>query len=109
MYLLETQGEHIDLSPTRVIDPQRFAYLGWQRPNSTFGISEVLSHKGNSLEAAARFFAVLRRLGRDGREGIIAELPPEHGLGKAIRDRLQRGASGYAQTKSHLWEITTTS
>ena len=117
LYLIETQhtgdqsseessGLH---SSNQVIDPLRFAYLGWQNPDLRFGVSEVLSAQGDSTEAASRVFAILRDLGRGDRDGIIAELPPEYGLGEAIRDRLKRGASGYARVNSGVWEVPTTS
>lgn len=58
-----------------------------------FGAAEVLSASGNLREAAARFFAVLRRLDEAGMERIHAELLPEAGLGIAINDRLRRAAA----------------
>lgn len=52
-----------------------------------------LSASGDLIEAAARLFAMLRQL--DQRPGrIIAVAPiPEHGLGRAINDRLRRAAA----------------
>ena len=56
-----------------------------------------LSERGDLVEAAARLFAGLRRLDEDGlRLGLrgIAAMPvPTHGLGLAIRDRLERAAA----------------
>ena len=86
------------------IEPGRFAYLGWRDHRSEFGTSEVLSSRGDMVEAASRVFAVLRRLGQGDWEGIIAELPPERGLGMAIRDRLKRGSSGYTTVNSGAWQ-----
>ncbi len=56
-----------------------------------------LSAGGDLVEAAARLFAGLRQLDEDGlRLGLrgIAAMPiPTHGLGLAIRDRLERAAA----------------
>ena len=56
-----------------------------------------LSPDGDLGEAAARLFAGLRHLdeegGRLGLSGIAAMPIPRHGLGLAIRDRLQRAAA----------------
>ena len=56
-----------------------------------------LSERGDLVEAATRLFAGLRRLDEDGlRLGLrgIAAMPiPAHGLGLAIRDRLERAAA----------------
>jgi L-threonylcarbamoyladenylate synthase len=54
---------------------------------------EVLSEKGNLIEAAASLFAALRRLDRARLERIIAKPVPEQGLGRAILDRLRRAAN----------------
>jgi len=58
-----------------------------------FGASEVMSASGDLREAAARFFAALRRLDEAGLECIHAEMPPQAGLGIAINDRLRRAAA----------------
>ncbi len=51
-----------------------------------------LSPSGNLVEAAANLFAVLHMADADGRP--IAVVPiPEHGLGRAINDRLRRAAA----------------
>lgn len=52
-----------------------------------------LSAKGDVVEAAANLFAMLRALDRPGECAGIAVMPvPEHGLGRAINDRLRRAA-----------------
>jgi len=51
-----------------------------------------LSPAGDLAEAAANLFAMLRRL--DGGHGIAVAPIPEHGLGRAINDRLRRAAEG---------------
>jgi L-threonylcarbamoyladenylate synthase len=55
--------------------------------------SEVLSQTGDLREAAADFFAALRRLDAMDLDLIAAEPFPETGLGQALNDRLQRAAS----------------
>lgn len=53
---------------------------------------EVLSPAGDLREAAANFFAALRRLDSAGLELIVAAPFPDAGLGRALNDRLQRAA-----------------
>ncbi|MFN0056181.1 MAG: L-threonylcarbamoyladenylate synthase [Planctomycetales bacterium] len=57
-----------------------------------FAVVEVLSRHGDLGEAAANFFAALRRLDEAGLEWIVAETFPEVGLGRALNDRLRRAA-----------------
>ncbi|MBD3394105.1 MAG: threonylcarbamoyl-AMP synthase [Chitinivibrionales bacterium] len=58
------------------------------------GIIEVLSKSGDTREAAANFFAALRRLDSLNLRMIVAEYAPAHGLGKAINNRLSKAAGG---------------
>ena len=51
-----------------------------------------LSTTGDLLEAAANLFGCLHELDADGRPIAVAPIP-EHGLGQAINDRLQRAAA----------------
>lgn len=53
----------------------------------------ALSESGDLREAAAKLFAVLRYLDKLPISYIFAELLPEHGLGRAINDRLKRAAA----------------
>lgn len=59
------------------------------------GFAEVLwlSRSGDLAEAAANLFAMLRRLDRPSFSGIAVMPIPEHGLGRAINDRLRRAAA----------------
>ena len=59
-----------------------------------FSVAEVLSASGNLTEAAANFFAALRRLDAAQVEWIIVEPLPNRGLGVALNDRLTRAAHG---------------
>jgi L-threonylcarbamoyladenylate synthase len=59
------------------------------------GFAEVLwlSRSGDLAEAAANLFAMLRRLDRPPFTGIAVMPIPDHGLGRAINDRLRRAAA----------------
>ena len=59
------------------------------------GFAEVLwlSRSGDLAEAAANLFAMLRRLDRPPFTGIAVMPVPEHGLGRAINDRLRHAAA----------------
>lgn len=59
-----------------------------------FAAAEVLSAGGDLTEAAATFFAALRRLDAAQVERIVAEPLPNRGLGVALNDRLSRAAHG---------------
>ena len=58
-----------------------------------FTVVEVLSPSGDLTAAAARFFAALRRLDAAGVDRIVATRFPNHGLGRALNDRLTRAAT----------------
>jgi L-threonylcarbamoyladenylate synthase len=57
-----------------------------------FAAVEVLSPTLDLAEAAAGFYAALRRLDASGADAIIARPFPETGLGRALNDRLRRAA-----------------
>ncbi|HTV46151.1 MAG TPA: L-threonylcarbamoyladenylate synthase [Stellaceae bacterium] len=52
-----------------------------------------LSRSGDLAEAAANLFTMLRRLDRPDFTGIAVMPIPDHGLGRAINDRLRRAAA----------------
>lgn len=54
---------------------------------------EILSLTGDLDEAAQHLFAAMRTLDRLSVSLILAEQVPNHGLGRAINDRLQRAAA----------------
>jgi len=60
--------------------------------NLKFLYVEILSKKGDIREAAANFFAAIRRLDAMNLDLILAEPVPEIGLGRAIMDRLRRAS-----------------
>ena len=65
------------------------------RPNIPAGFAEIqwLSHSADLAEAAANLFAMLRRLDRPEFSSIAVMPIPDHGLGRAINDRLHRAAA----------------
>jgi L-threonylcarbamoyladenylate synthase len=64
-------------------------------PDAPPGFAETLwlSRSGDLAEAAANLFVMLRRLDRPSFTGIAVMPIPEHGLGRAINDRLRRAAA----------------
>jgi L-threonylcarbamoyladenylate synthase len=64
-------------------------------PEAPAGFAEVLwlSRSGDLAEAAANLFSMLRRADRSPFTGIAVMSVPEHGLGRAINDRLRRAAA----------------
>jgi L-threonylcarbamoyladenylate synthase len=56
-------------------------------------INSVLAPSGNLSEAAQNLFKSLRWMGNQQVEIILTEYVPDHGLGRAINDRLKRASS----------------
>jgi L-threonylcarbamoyladenylate synthase len=54
---------------------------------------EALSDDGNLIEVAANLFATLRRIDSLELDRVVIESVPEHGIGRAIMDRLRRAAT----------------
>ena len=77
-----------------VSSPNRCGLLTLQPHPAAFRFAavEVLSVDGDLTEAAANFFAALRRLDAASVERIIALPFPNRGLGRALNDRLTRAA-----------------
>lgn len=53
----------------------------------------ILTKDGNLNEASYRLFSALRDMDQQDVDLIVTELVPDHGLGKAINDRLTRAAA----------------
>lgn len=72
----------------------RVGRLAFRPLASTTGYAavEILSPTGDLREAAANFFAALRRLDALGLDRIVADHFPDEGLGRALNDRLRRAA-----------------
>lgn len=66
----------------------------WPVPIDGFRSVEILSVRGDLLEAAARLFAAMRQLDTGGYSRIFAVGVPEQGIGHAMMDRLRRAARG---------------
>ncbi|MCA8995691.1 MAG: threonylcarbamoyl-AMP synthase [Planctomycetaceae bacterium] len=69
---------------------------------ASFGAVEILSQTGSLTEAAARFFGALRRLDAAPVSRLYAHSFPDHGLGRALNDRLTRAAAGAPANESNL-------
>ena len=78
-----------------VIDARPGEALLAYGPDAPPGFAEMLwlSRSGDLAEAAANLFAMLRRLDQPSFSGIAVMPIPEHGLGRAINDRLRRAAA----------------
>ena len=57
------------------------------------GATRLVVRPASTAEAAANLFAMMRRLDRPPFTGIAVMPIPEHGLGRAINDRLRRAAA----------------
>jgi L-threonylcarbamoyladenylate synthase len=63
-----------------------------ERTGDHFTAVEVLAPDGDPVRAAARLFEALHALDQAGLDRIVAQPVPEHGLGRAVMDRLRRAA-----------------
>ena len=95
-------------TPIRIVKPEQFPHLAadsaGQRCGALlvaeptgdveFAAVEVLSSSGDLTECARNFFSSLRRLDAQSCDVILATPFPEHGLGRALNDRLRRAARG---------------
>ncbi|VVM04358.1 L-threonylcarbamoyladenylate synthase [Methylacidimicrobium tartarophylax] len=66
--------------------------LAWGPCQDGFAIACSLSSSSQLEEAAANLFGRLRELDESGVSRIYAMLAPDHGLGRAINERLQKAA-----------------
>lgn len=84
--------------PTSVHPLSRAALLAFASADEkgAFLAVEILSASGDLAEAAANYFAALRKLDGTKADFILAQEVPEEGLGLAIMDRLCRAAAGTA-------------
>ncbi|MEM1157639.1 MAG: L-threonylcarbamoyladenylate synthase [Verrucomicrobiota bacterium] len=62
-----------------------------------------LSGSGDLVEAGVRLFGAMRELDARNYQSIIAFPVPDHGMGRAINDRLQKAASGYVVWREGNW------
>ena len=103
LYIWDKEANGRPATEEHKISISRYAWLGWQRHREAFGLSYILSESGDSYEAAHQVFALLREMSEQSVLGIIAELPPADNLGRAIQDRLRRGASGFVGQQQNEW------
>ena len=82
----------VRLAATQARPGEALLAFGSDRPPG-FAETLWLSCSGDLAEAAANLFAMLRRLDRPSFTGIAVMPIPEHGLGRAINDRLRHAAA----------------
>jgi L-threonylcarbamoyladenylate synthase len=85
----------VRLNATEILAGEGALLFGDARPAGVGHAARIvnLSPSGNLAEAAANLFAALRDLDASGAETIAVGAIPQHGLGEAINDRLQRAAA----------------
>ena len=83
-------------SPGEVREPARCGLLTFRPTDAAdrFAACETLSAGGDLTQAAAGFYAALRRLDALGLDRLAATRFPPTGLGAALNDRLRRAAAG---------------
>ena len=89
LYLEETLPEGLN------IDPGSAGYIRFKEPypGAPWENQVILSGSADLNEAAKNLFSALRRMDEMPVSCVMAELLPEHGLGRAINDRLRRAAT----------------
>jgi L-threonylcarbamoyladenylate synthase len=101
LILIEADAEAADLAASMALEARKFSgkKLGIMLPEGIdlreeFNGAQVLRWgRWDSPEAMAReLYAGLRRLDGDACQVILCPLPPEQGIGAAIRDRLRKAA-----------------
>jgi L-threonylcarbamoyladenylate synthase len=81
---------------TEVNDNDNYAYLGFSKYDDRFKIEHqlLLSENEDLDEAAKKLFTSLRALDQNPHiHTIVVSFVPEHGLGRAINDRLRRATA----------------
>jgi len=88
-------GDLTKLIPHYTSQGKSFGVLSFQNFSKEVALEKQLrlSQNGNLKEAAANLFAAMRSLDGMNIEFILAELVPDHDLGKAINDRLKRASA----------------
>lgn len=76
-------------------EPEKVGYLGWNKevPSLPKKNQVILSRTENLAEAARNLFSAMHQLDKLDIKIIVADTFPNHGLGKAINDRLRRAAA----------------
>jgi L-threonylcarbamoyladenylate synthase len=88
-------GDLTKLIPHYASQGKSFGVLSFQNFSEEVVLEKqiILSQNGNLKEAAVNLFAAMRSLDGMNIEFILAELAPDHDLGKAINDRLKRASA----------------
>lgn len=94
LFLVHAPGE------VSVSERKQAGLLAWGPCQSDFAICRSLSRSYRLEEAAANLFGQLRELDESGVSRIFAMLVPDHGLGRAINERLRKGAEDPLPPKS---------
>ncbi|MDD4933714.1 MAG: L-threonylcarbamoyladenylate synthase [Methylacidiphilaceae bacterium] len=94
--LLVQAPEEVPLSNRR-----EAGLLAWGPCREGFAVCRSLSPSYRLEEAAANLFDRLRELDESGVNRIYAMLVPAHGLGRAINERLRKGANVSASPRNH--------
>lgn len=71
---------------------KKIGIISFEKPFPDY-LNSVLAPSGNLPEAAQNLFKSLRWMGNQQVEIILTEFVPNHGLGRAINDRLKRASS----------------
>ncbi len=93
LILVQAPGE-VPLS-----DRREAGLLTWGPCRAGFAVCHSLSPSHRLQEAAANLFGRLRELDESGVKRIYAMLVPDHGLGRAINERLRKAANVPASQK----------
>lgn len=96
-YAPKTKLEAYETLPESIELDEKIGIILLQ-PNgrSYAGPVEILSETGNLPEAAANFYAALRRLDQLGLDKMVTEYFPNRGIGIAVNNRLSKAAMGRA-------------
>ena len=87
-------ASHYAPAATVVLVPDRVAADAQAARFELEGVRVAVIDHGDDLVAYAReVYAELRAADASGADRIVAVLPPPHGLGHAVRDRLQKAAA----------------
>lgn len=71
---------------------KKIGIISFKKPFPDY-LNSVLAPSGNLSEAAQNLFKSLRWMGNQQVDIILTEFVPDHGLGRAINDRLKRASS----------------
>ncbi len=98
-YAPRTPIQFLKNIPEQATPGEAVGVLLWQpRALEGYVAAEILSYNSDLAEAALNFFPALHRLDAAGLARILAEPFPEHGLGRALNDRLMRASAAFTES-----------